>query len=317
MQRRCLARRSPQNVVDEIAALVDNFRVGEIGFLDDDFIGTRTSGQARASAIADLLMAKKLDIIYNIECRPDMVERDLFARLRDSGLRSVFIGVEGVTESAPCAFHKDTSKDLACRSLDILAELGIECDVGFILYHPYCTLEEVWEGYEFLNRYGQCDVHTVLNRLYVARGAPIRERLLREGRLGGGDDDSSPCANDYEFSDRRVALLLAVLRVAVFPLFPYWYSGIETFRRLRADAKFREAPGDSDQRMVRLKSFTRGVDRIVEGCFEEAFRYAGGNATPGMDVLAFARRLKEEARTQTESFAHSTSCDECLRPAKT
>ena len=262
----------------QITALVENFRVGEIGFVDDDFIGTRTSGRARASAIADLLVARKLDIVYNIECRPDMIDRDLFAKLRDSGLRSVFVGVEGVTESAIRTFHKGISKDLACRSLDILAELGVEFDVGYILYHPYCTLEEVREGYEFLKQYGQCDVHTVLNRLFVAPGAPIRERLAGEGRLSGGADDFSPRSNDYEFLDRRVGVLLAILRVAVFPIFPYWYSGIKEFRRLRAERKFSEDQSAADDRMARLRSFTRSVDQIVEGCLEEAFRYVASSS---------------------------------------
>jgi anaerobic magnesium-protoporphyrin IX monomethyl ester cyclase len=42
--------RSPANVMAEIRALVENFRVGEVGFLDDDFIGTRAEGMPRARA---------------------------------------------------------------------------------------------------------------------------------------------------------------------------------------------------------------------------------------------------------------------------
>jgi hypothetical protein len=225
--------------VDEIQNLVDHFHIGEVGFLDDDFIGTKTEGRRRAAAIADLLLERRLDIIYNIECRPDMVERELFARLKESGLRSVFIGIEGVTPAAIQAFHKGINRDLADRALQILRDLDLDADVGFILYYPDATLEEVWEGYEFLKRHGQCDVHTALNRLFVVPGAPILEQLRQEGRLREVGADAALGVYEYDYADRRVGVLLAILRVAVLPLFTTWYNALKAFRRLRADRKFR------------------------------------------------------------------------------
>jgi len=244
-----------------------------------------------------------------------MIGRDLFAKLRDSGLRSVFVGVEGVTEAAIRTFHKGVSKARVCGALDTLSDLGLEFDVGYILYHPYCTLPEVWEGYQFLKSYGQCDVHTVLNRMFAAPGAPIHERLVGEGRLSG-PDRLSPRSNEYEFLDRRVAVLLSILRVAVFPVFPCWYAAIKEYRKLRAETKFSDDPLAAAARMTRLKSFTRGVDRAVEGCFEDAFRFAAQESSHDGDMLIFARRLKDEVLSQAGSLAQSNSCDECLSQMK-
>jgi hypothetical protein len=177
-------------------------------------------------------------------------------------------------------------------------------------------LQEVWEGYEFLKQYRQCDVHTALNRLFVAPGAPIRERLAREGRLSGGVGDFSPRSNEYEFLDRRVGALLSILRVAIFPVFPSWYSSIKEFRRLRAEGKFSQDQAAANDRMAQLRLFRRGVDRVVEDCFEEAFRYVSGSSGRDTDMLAFARRVKEDVHRQTESLAHLNSCDECLCQAQ-
>lgn len=304
--------RSGENVLAEIRMLTENFRVGEIGFLDDDYIGTRNAGRTRAADIAERILRAKLDIIYNIECRPDMIERDLFAKLRDSGLRSVFVGVESVSANAIRVFNKGTSRDVACRAMDTLADLGLDADVGFILYHPYATLEEIREGYAFLKRYGQLDVHTALNRLFIAPGAPIRERLIAEGRLR---DVASPTAmgnEEYEYADPRVGVLLAVLRVAVFPIFPGWYHALKEFRRLRAERKFHEDARAIDERMARLQRFDTDVCHVVEGCFEEAYVYADTGGQPDTDMLGFSRRLMRQARDAVASAAETTSCTDCL-----
>jgi len=304
--------RSPQNVLKEIMALVDNFHVGEIGFLDDDFIGTRTEGRQRAMAFADMLMRSGLDVIYNFECRPDMVDRDLFARLRDSGLRYVFLGVEAIGETALKAFNKGTTRQTACRALDILTEVGVEADVGFILYHPYATMDEVWEGYQFLKQYGQCDVHTALNRLFVVPGAPIRQRLQEAGRLMVTSGQTCLQAEDYDYADRRVGVLHAILQVAILPLFADWYNAIKEFRRLAAQRKFDPQPHQTDQRLAQLRDCIKGVDRVVERSFEEAFSYAMGSERSGLDMLQFSRRLRDQASDDVRLSAKSEVCDTCL-----
>jgi radical SAM superfamily enzyme YgiQ (UPF0313 family) len=304
--------RSPANVVAEIRQLAECFEVGEIGFLDDDFIGTHGEGKARAAAIADRLIRENLQVLFNLECRPDMVERELFAKLRDSGLRSVFVGVESVTPATLKLFDKPSLREASFRALDTLAELGIEADVGFILYHPYSTMDEVREGFEFLKRYGQCDIHTALNRLFVAAGAPLRERLMREGRLIAGGSGRSVIVHDYEFADPRVGTLWAILHVVVQPLFPWWYNAIKQYRRLRAERKFAAGLQEHDARMARLRSFTGDVDRVVEECFDAAFDYASGRNRDGEDILMFSRRLRQEARDEVQSLARAASCEECL-----
>ena len=304
--------RSPRNVVDEIQNLVDHFHIGEVGFLDDDFIGTKTEGRRRAAAIADLLLERRLDIIYNIECRPDMVERELFARLKESGLRSVFIGIEGVTPAAIQAFHKGINRDLADRALQILRDLDLDADVGFILYYPDATLEEVWEGYEFLKRHGQCDVHTALNRLFVVPGAPILEQLRQEGRLREVGSDAALGVYEYDYADRRVGVLLAILRVAVLPLFTTWYNALKAFRRLRADRKFRADAEAAGARLDQIRAFTASIDRVVERCFEEAYGRTSGQAEPDGDLLQWARRLQGDARTAMQAAARATSSTEFL-----
>ena len=300
--------RSPGNVVAEIKALADNFRIGEIGFLDDDFIGTPGRGRRRAEAIADRLIEADLDLVYSLECRPDMVQRDVFAKLRDAGLRWVFVGVEGVTPGAERVFNKGISRDVACRALDTLADLGLHADVGFILYHPDATMEEIWEGYQFLKAYGQCDVHAALNRLFVARGTLIRERLLRAGRLRNVGNDVSLGADDYDFVDPRVGVLLAILRVAVFPLFPPWYGAVKGLRRLRAERKFHPAAAQVDERIEQIGVFTTRVDQAVEHCFEEAYAWATGTHHPDMDMLRFSRQLLDHARAEVRTAAEATSC---------
>lgn len=304
--------RSPGNVVAEVRTLVENFRVGEVGFLDDDFIGTRGRGRQRARAIAERLTRERLDVLFNLECRPDMIDRETFSALREAGLRSVFLGVEAVAPEAVRTFNKGVPRATAERALKTLDDLDIQADVGFILYHPYVTMEEIWEGYSFLKAHGQLDVHTALNRMFVTPGAPIRERLIDEGRLAGEATERSLGAETYDWIDPRVGDLLAVLHVAVFPLFRPWYNGLKEYRRVRSTRKFATDERVADDRMKVLWAYVRSVDEIVQHCFEEAYAVATRPRKAADELLTVSRRLRDEAMADIRALARRSSCEAFL-----
>jgi len=83
-------QRSPENVVEEVRRLKERYGVRGVAFRDPLF----NLDEDRVIALADGLAP--LDVRFSGEMRADRLDRDLLARLRDAGLRSLELGVESV-----------------------------------------------------------------------------------------------------------------------------------------------------------------------------------------------------------------------------
>ena len=71
--------RSPNNVVDEIETIIDNYGIHSIGFMDDTFM----INKHRAQEIADEIKARDLDLSFVASSRVDMVDQNLLKNLKD------------------------------------------------------------------------------------------------------------------------------------------------------------------------------------------------------------------------------------------
>lgn len=206
--------RSPENVVEEMARLARDYGVTYLNFVDDNWLGPGEKGRERAWAIADRLEKIGWRVPFMVSARPDEVDRELFARLREVGLRQVFLGIEAGTQALLDRWRKGLTVEENLRALRVLEELGLEAVPGFILLDPDTTLSELEENLKFLASTGilrrsfnsRLDV---LNRLEVYPGTPVEQELLSRGELRG-----DYLGYRYSFRDRRVALAYALGRLA-------------------------------------------------------------------------------------------------------
>lgn len=81
---------SPERVVSEIEFLIDRYGIQEIHFYDDDF----TMDMERAEEICDLMIEKRLKIIWSCTTRVDLVTPKLLAKMRKAGCWLISYGVE-------------------------------------------------------------------------------------------------------------------------------------------------------------------------------------------------------------------------------
>ena len=82
--------RSPDNVVDEIEELIDQYQINDIGFMDDTFM----LNKRRANDIANEIKARDLDLSFVASSRVDSVDQNLLQNLKNSGLKTIYYGVE-------------------------------------------------------------------------------------------------------------------------------------------------------------------------------------------------------------------------------
>lgn len=89
-------KRSPANVVAELATLVSRYGARRVLFRDPLF----TLDRARSVEIADRMRAAKLPLEWVCETHLDYLDEDLLDRMHAAGLRSIKVGIESATAGA-------------------------------------------------------------------------------------------------------------------------------------------------------------------------------------------------------------------------
>ncbi|MBF0505214.1 MAG: B12-binding domain-containing radical SAM protein [Nitrospirae bacterium] len=178
--------RSPENIASEIAAINAERRAGRFYFTDPNFFGPGLKGQERALKIAALL--KPMNIFFGIEGRVNDIHDKTIGRLVDAGLRHILVGLESGRDESLKRMNKMTTVDQNEQALRVLRRHGIEPNVGFIMFEPDSSLEDIRINFEFLKRNDLlANLPVTANVLYhhqiVLEGTEAYHMLKREGRL--------------------------------------------------------------------------------------------------------------------------------------
>lgn len=126
------------------------------------------------------------NVQFRFSCRSDDVEEKLFAELKESGLESVFLGLESGIDADLRRFGKGVS---ACRNqeaIEVLERLGIKIMPGFISINPWTSLEDLQENLRFIQDAKISGLTSLLLRRFrVYSGTILEAKLLSEGIVHG------------------------------------------------------------------------------------------------------------------------------------
>ena len=139
-------------------------------------------------------------ILWKISCRADAVDADLFARMRNSGLYLVYMGLELGNEAGLVSLNKSITVEQNIAAVDTLKRLGIRFEFGFMLFEPSTTFATVREDLAFLRRIvGDGSTAAGFCRMVPYDGTPIKDELIKTGRLRG-----DVCNPYYDFLDPKL-----------------------------------------------------------------------------------------------------------------
>jgi radical SAM superfamily enzyme YgiQ (UPF0313 family) len=82
-------------------------------------------------------------VVWKINCRADAVDPDLFVEMRHAGLHMVYMGLESGTEEGLKTLHKQITVEQNIRAVEILKQIGVRFEFGFMLLDPSSTFESV------------------------------------------------------------------------------------------------------------------------------------------------------------------------------
>ncbi|HEX7286705.1 MAG TPA: radical SAM protein [Candidatus Angelobacter sp.] len=203
--------RAPEDVVDEIVTIYHEMNVSDFEFVDSTFEdpGGTAWAKQRIAAMAQLLIQRNLNLTFGCCVQAqNWTENDLWLidLLRRAGLQRVLIGVEsGSAEALKRWLKKATPADNR-RAIDLFRSRSIYVNIGFIMFHPHATWEEVMENASFLRSTACHNLRLFSTRMEVYPGTGILETLRREDLLLPEYDQTlNPFA--YKFIDAQVAQL--------------------------------------------------------------------------------------------------------------
>jgi anaerobic magnesium-protoporphyrin IX monomethyl ester cyclase len=194
--------RKPAKVVEEMRLLHERDGITIFLFQDDDFPVYGLVWQRWAREFVAELHRNNLPgrVIWKINCRADAVDPALFAEMRDAGLFMVYMGLESGSEEGLTTLNKRITVEQNIRAVEILKQLGIMFEFGFMLFDPSTTFESVEENIHFLRTIvGDGAAPATFCRMIPYDGTPIKDQLERAHRLKG-----DICHPDYDFLDPRV-----------------------------------------------------------------------------------------------------------------
>lgn len=212
-QGSCWRARSPENVVAEIDSIISELGKRDFYFTDPNFFGPGQRGQERALRLASLL--KSRNIRFGIEARVNDIHDETIAALVDAGLRDILIGLESGQDASLKRLNKMTTVAQNERAIRILRRHGIEPNIGFIMFEPDSSLEDIRINYEFLQRNDLLNnLSITANVLYhhqiILKGTPAYHKLKQEDRLQ--IEPSLTYEGMTSIADPQVAALAKIMR---------------------------------------------------------------------------------------------------------
>lgn len=303
--------RKPAEVVREMRFLHEQRGITVFLFQDDDFPLFGTTWRRWAREFVDELHGSGLPgkVIWKINCRADAVDRELFIAMRDAGLYVVYMGLESGSEQGLETLHKQITVEQNLTAVEALKSIGLMFDYGFMLLDPSSTFESVRDNLNFLRTIvGDGCLPVTFCRMVPYDGTPIKDELVRTGRLRGG-----VCDPNYDFLDARLEEfyqgLTSILNVNG------WIHGLEGVTSQLGwawhEATVMERLGPALPGMIKYKKKLRAITktsnqlllRVVE---DLSYVYSDGkeNTWDAVEVEAFRQQVLDDLINARDGFVY-------------
>jgi radical SAM superfamily enzyme YgiQ (UPF0313 family) len=202
--------KSPSVIVDEIEQILREDGITRFRFLDSSFENPHLNSE-RMNQIADELIKRDLNITYFVNFRASVhriLDESLMHKLIQSGLISIFLGIESFDRNDLKIFNKSSTEDDTYRAIELLQSYPIYLNIGMINFHPYATTGSLRKNAEMLQKYGFSGRLLFLRELTIFDGTPICDQVRGDGLMQGKYHQ----VYNYKFNDLRVEFIYRYLQ---------------------------------------------------------------------------------------------------------
>ncbi|GBR76296.1 radical SAM protein [Candidatus Termititenax persephonae] len=219
--------KSIENVLKDIVA-ASKLGVRNVNFVDEDLFA---GGVSRVLDLADRIIELKKtgeiapNFIFGTSCsvrhiyiEGDALEKNenrlqAFIKLRDAGLKVLFIGIESGTTEQLKRYGKAANIKENREAIIRIEQMGIYVVPGFIMFDPQVTLSELKDNIDFLRSTGMDSRITYPLKTYIPlKGSAYTETLIKLGLVDAESYSPDRLAYDYYFQEKTVANILHLLK---------------------------------------------------------------------------------------------------------
>ncbi len=170
-----LRLRSPENVVDELELVINDFGINEFFFQDSTF----TMNMKHAARVCKEIIKRNLDIIWECRTRVDRVTKGLLKLLKLAGCQRIHYGIESGNQRVLNLLNKKTTLHQIENAVKWTKAADIETLTYFMIGSPGETLGTIQDSIKFAKKLNtDFALFTITT---PGPGTPIYEDALKEG----------------------------------------------------------------------------------------------------------------------------------------
>ncbi len=222
---KALRKRSPANLCDELERLKQNWNINAFLFADDTFIADR----AWVGAFCEEMLKRDLRLLWGCNVRAELVDEDLLGRMKDAGLRKVYLGIEAYSDRVRNqVFNKKISRGQIESAVAASKSLGLGVQGYFMLGAPGETEGEIFQTLGFSRGLALDDA--VFNVTTPLPGTYLFEQYRSEVALEPEDMDYY---RRYAFRERAGVSQARMSRIRLWAYLRFYLRPRQIFRLLR------------------------------------------------------------------------------------
>jgi hypothetical protein len=211
-------RRNYEQIISDLLELRSK-GINRVTFTDEDFVGNDLEGALKiARKILEMgnfqfSLSVRADNIYSPQKSflENEKSKKLFEALRDGGLELVFVGAESFSKAQLKRYVKGINPDDNLNALAVLRKLGINYEIGLVIFDPLTSMAEMQENLDILDRTGiWSKVGNLTTLLRPQAGSSYVKILASAGLLGKFNINT--LSYDAKFLDSKIAILAKVYR---------------------------------------------------------------------------------------------------------
>lgn len=220
------------------------YGITELEICDDEFFGGVTPrALERVALFCDIIegIQRKYDIslTYRIFTTPLIISRArqdekalrtnatilaMLQRLVGNGLVRVYIGLESGDKNQKERYDRRESTEDTIMALQTLRALGVDIDIGFIMFDPYLTTSELLNNVAFFRDNGLVKNNTWPFRPLVVNEGTVMKRQLEKDGLLTGENDPAFLSYGYRFLNADIGIIADAVQSVARESAPVFYT---------------------------------------------------------------------------------------------
>lgn len=219
------------SIIDELKYL-SSIGISDVTFSDEDFIGNDHYGLGRVSKLANRIVNENIRIEYRVNARVKSIysstdteemrtqKEQALISLKRSGLSKIFLGFESGSAGQLKRYNKGYTLDEFIQTINILRNIGIQYELGYISLDPLMSLDELEESLNFIKEH-QC--------------IPYISAIYKELRIQKGNKSYLRLINKYETDSGERLIGELIFEEQMYEILKYADKRVDTIKRLMCD----------------------------------------------------------------------------------